>query len=120
MRRKRETRRLLVFNLRSLFLVTVVVAVYLSSYIALVERRPVYRGNNLRQLRLAIVHANIDASHTLNSAQPVEYVRPDPPDGYAVKYRLDQPCVKTIYQPIHWIDRKLRPDYWPVPTYWGC
>ena len=108
------------FSLRSLFLVTVLVAVYVASYVALVQRRPVYRGNGLRQLTLAFVVAGNFEGHASNAVQPARRLPGRRPDGYAAKYRLDHDFFKTIYRPIHWLDRQLRPAYWPRPRNVGC
>ena len=32
-------------------------------------------------------------------------------------YRSDEPFVRTLFAPIHWLDRQVRPDYW---NYWSA
>jgi hypothetical protein len=37
------------------------------------------------------------------------------PTPYVPRYRFGGPPVYIIYAPIHWVDRRMRPDYWREP-----
>ena len=91
----------------SLLIVLVVVgAGYLSAYLALVQREPVYYGNRLKQLALPIVGAG-------STSQIAAAAVVDPPDAYRVKYRLKHEWIGVVFAPAHWLDRTIRPGYWP-------
>ena len=81
---------------------------YLAAYSAVVNRTPVYYGNNLRQLSLAMTTVDQDGT--------VRTVPPDPPDDYRVTYYLDNHLLYDLFRPAHWLDRRIRPAYWPEPT----
>ena len=77
---------------------------YLAAYFAVVNRTPVYYGNNLRQLSLAMTIVDQDGTVRTISA-----------DAFRATYNLDNDLVYDLFRPAHWLDRRIRPEYWPEP-----
>ena len=86
--------------------VLVAATCYVTSYVVLVQRQPVFYGNRLVQIRLV---TNEDG--TLSCGEPIS----PPADAYRVDYRCKISWIRTLFRPAHWIDRTIRPNYWPAP-----
>ena len=82
---------------------------YFATYLALVDRAPVYYGSNLRKL-LAPGYMLLNREGDSQIVVP-----PEPPDAYSAVYTSDARFVYEFFKPAHLLDRQLRPEYWPRP-----
>lgn len=88
--------------------------VYSFAYLFLVYREPIHYGNVLMQFRLVVDESG---NYVASGSKPSR-----PPDGYCAVYCLEmEGWVSNLFAPAHWLDRKIRPEYWPHPKPWtGC
>lgn len=102
----------------STVVVLVAAACYASSYLWLVQRKPVYYGNRLVQVPLArLEFSAIENGKLENETLPIGDPISAPADTYRVDYRFNSDWIRIIFRPAHWIDRALRPNYWPTPDW---
>jgi hypothetical protein len=75
----------------SVIALLVAVTMYFGLYLTFAERSPKYFGNRLRQI---------------GATQ-------EPPDTYFPSYSGAGDWAENFFAPAHWVDRCLRPGYWP-------
>lgn len=76
----------------------------------LVQREPVFYGRPNRLAHWRFVEDE-DGSINVSYQEPVS----PPADAYRVEYRYKSESIRKFFEPAHWIDRQLRPSYWPAP-----
>ena len=97
-------------------IVAAFVLLYFAAYLSVVEREPVFSGNNLRLLALAYPGMSQGSIVPLVPSPAPARV----PDWYKVRYRAKAPWVAPFFQPANWVDRHVRSTYWPPGKRGGC
>ena len=81
-------------------------ACYVSAYLMLVERQPVFYGNRLVQFPFIL---DTDGTWTVGDRIPPT------PDAYRAAYRIKKDWIELLFKPVHRLDATLRSSYWPLP-----